>query len=115
MVGTPATITIARTSAADIGIRDVLIYLDGQMIATLRNKQTLTREILPGPHTLRAHNTFAGKTIAFDVRPGDQLRFTTANRSGCATALIFVIGAGPIYIFFERDDEPAPAEPAPQA
>ncbi|NTU83150.1 MAG: hypothetical protein HGA45_27895 [Chloroflexales bacterium] len=105
MIGTPAKVTVSRTLASDLGIRDVLIYLDGQMIATLKNKQSVTREVAPGHHTLRAHNTLVGKTIEFDVQPGEQIRFTTSNRSGCATSLIFILGAGPIYISFEREDD----------
>lgn len=105
MLGEPARITVARTLPSDIGIRDVYIYLDGQMIATLKHKQSVTREVPPGQHTLRAHNTLVGKTIAFDLRPGDHLRFTTSNRAGCATSLIFILGAGPIYISFDREEE----------
>lgn len=107
--------TVSRTLASDIGIRDVMIYLDGKMIATLKNKQSITREVAPGHHALRAHNTFAGKTIEFDLRPGDHARFTTSNRSGCATSLIIVLGAGPIYISLEREDDSPAAETAPQA
>lgn len=106
MIGSPAHITVARTLGNDIGIRDVLIYLDGQMIATLKHKQVVTREVAPGHHTLRAHNTWAGKTVEFDLRAGEHLRFITANRSGCATSLIFLIGAGPIYLSLERDEAP---------
>lgn len=105
MTGTPARITVTRTQGNDIGIRDVMIYLDGRMIATLKHKQTVTREVAPGHHTLRAHNTWAGKTLEFDLRAGEHLRFATANRSGCATSLIFILGAGPIYLSLEREDE----------
>lgn len=106
-MGMPAQITVARTLPSDIGIRDVYIYLDGKLIATLRNKQSVTLEVPVGHHALRAHNTLVGKTLEFDARPGDHLRFTTANRSGCATSLIIILGAGPIYISLEREDEAA--------
>lgn len=109
MQGEPAQITVTRRLPSDIGIREVHIYLDGQMIASLKHKQAITREVLPGHHSLRAHNTLVGKTLEFDLRPGEHLRFTTSNRSGCATSLIFILGAGPIYISFDREEE-APAE-----
>lgn len=103
MTALSAQLTVSRTLSSDVGMREVYIYLDGRMIATLKNKQTVTREIPPGRHALRAHNTLVGKTIEFDARPGDHVRFTTSNRSGCATSLIFIIGAGPLYISLERE------------
>lgn len=113
MLGAPARITVSRTLASDIGIREVMIYLDGTMIATLKHKQSVTREVMPGHHTLRAHNTLVGKTLEFDLRPGDHLRFTASNRSGCATSLIFILGAGPIYISFEREEDSPAADSPP--
>lgn len=97
-------ITVSRTLPNDIGLREVRIWLDGELIATLLDKQSLTRELAPGPHTLRAHNTLVGKRIEFELQAGEHARFTTANRSGCATSLIFLLGAGPIYLSLERED-----------
>lgn len=111
MTGTSATLTVSRTLEADIGIRDVYIYLDGQMIATLKHKQSATREVTAGHHTIRAHNTFAGKTLEFEAQPGEQIRFRVSNRSGCASSLILILGAGPIYLSFEREDDGPAARP----
>lgn len=111
MTQSSAQITIARTLPSDIGMRDVFVSLDGQTIATLRNQQSITSEVTPGHHTLRVHNTLVSKAIEFDARPGEHIRFTTSNRSGCATSLIFFLGAGPIYISLEREDQPAASSP----
>ena len=105
MSGEAARITVSRTLPSDIGIREVYVYLDGKMIATLKNRQSVTREIFPGQHSIRAHNTLVGRTIEFSVQPGEHVRFTTSNRAGCASALIVVLGAGPIYISLEREEE----------
>lgn len=115
MSGLSPRITVSRTLSSDIGMRDLYIYLDGNMIATLKNKQSVTQEVTPGQHALRAHNTLVGKTIEFTVQPGEHVRFTTSNRSGCATSLIFILGAGPIYISLEREDSEAHAGAEPQA
>jgi ABC-type polysaccharide/polyol phosphate transport system ATPase subunit len=97
------TITIGRTLTNDIGLRNVLITLDGEHIATLKHQESMTRAIAPGQHTLRADNTFAKKTIEFELQAGEHIRFVTANRSGCGTSLLFVLGAGPIYLSLERE------------
>ncbi len=98
-------ITVSRTLERDMGIREVRIWLDDELIATLKYKQSVTREIAPGQHTLRAHNTLVGKHLVFDLQPGVHARFSTSNRSGCGTSLIFLLGAGPIYLSLEREDE----------
>jgi hypothetical protein len=100
-----AHVTVARTLERDMGIREVRIWLDDELIATLRHKQSVTRQIAPGHHTVRAHNTLVGKSIEFDLLAGQHVRFTTSNRSGCGTFMIFLLGAGPIYLSLEREDE----------
>jgi hypothetical protein len=99
----PAQVTISRNREGDIGIREVRIWLDDELIGVLLNKQSVTREVAPGPHTLRAHNTLVGKRITFELGPGERASFTTSNRAGCASSLIFLLGAGPIYLSFERE------------
>lgn len=99
-----AQVTISRNLGSDIGLREVRIWLDGELIATLRNKESVTREVAPGHHTLRAHNTLVGKNLEFDLRAGEHARFTTSNRSGCGTGLIYLLGGGPIYISFQREE-----------
>jgi hypothetical protein len=106
--GTESLVTVSRTQDRDMGIREVRIWLDEELIATLRHKQWVTRQVAPGHHTVRAHNTLVGKSIAFDIQVGEHARFSTANRSGCATFLIYLLGAGPIYLSLERE-EPSPA------
>jgi hypothetical protein len=100
-------VTVSRTLEHDMGIREVRIWLDDELIATLRHKQWVTTEVAPGRHTVRAHNTLVGKSIEFELQAGEQARFTTSNRSGCATFLIYLLGAGPIYLTLDREGEGA--------
>jgi hypothetical protein len=104
-----AQITVARRSRGDIGQREVFIALDGKEFAILRYGDSVTRDVEPGPHLLRAHNTLLWKKVTLDVRPGEHVRFRTINRAGWGTyGIASVLGAGPIYLTFEQESEPAP-------
>lgn len=99
----PAHITVSRTLPGDIGMREVRVWVDDELLGVLLNKQSITHELAPGQHTLRAHNTLVGKSISFELGAGEHARFITANRTGCASSLIFLVGAGPIYLSLERE------------
>ena len=53
----PATLTVRRTDPEDFKQRQLVVYLDGQRLGELLFGESLTREILPGPHRLRVTNT----------------------------------------------------------
>ena len=98
-----ARLTVERTDAGDVRTRQVVLSLDGDALATLLFGQRVSREIQPGPHRLRAHNTLVWKTIEFDAQPGEHVRFQTVNRAGFgSTALVALLGAGPLYVTLER-------------
>jgi hypothetical protein len=104
-----ATITIRRQAPNDVGYREVFVSLDDEKSETLlMHGETMTREVTPGPHRLKAHNTLFVKTIDFTVGAGEHASFITINRAGFGTysALAFLLGflgAGPFYLTFERD------------
>ncbi|EFO80169.1 hypothetical protein OSCT_1971 [Oscillochloris trichoides DG-6] len=97
-------ITISRNDERDIGIREVRVWIDAELVATLKYREQVTRSVAPGTHTVRVHNTLFGKQMEVDVAAGAHVHFSTANRSGCATSMIFLLGAGPIYIALERKE-----------
>ena len=100
-----ATITLVRRSPNDVKQRHVFVSLDGQPFAELAFGQLVSREVPAGPHTLRAHNTLVWKTLQCDLRPGEQARFILVNRPGFGTwAMLSLLGTGPIYLTFERED-----------
>ena len=103
-----ATITVRRQSRADIGHREIFLLLDDRDIGMLRYGDELTREIEPGPHRLKAHNTLFRKTLDFTLNVGEHASFIAINRAGFGTysVLAFFLGGGPIYLTFERETTP---------
>lgn len=101
---TPASVVIARTSDDDARERQVVLSIDGEKVATLMFGGTIRREIEPGKHRLRAHNTLVWKTVDFEVQPGETAAFTVVNRPGRGTfGLLSLIGARPLYVEVRRD------------
>jgi hypothetical protein len=103
-----ATITIQRNSKNDIGERHLVVSLDGDKLGYLLFRQSLTREIEPGHHRLKVHNTLVWKTVEFDVAPGEHVRFLACNRMGSSSfSLLLMIGVGPLSVTLERlPDQP---------
>jgi hypothetical protein len=98
-----ARLTVDRTSAEDVGTRQVVLSLDSEPLATLLFGERVTREISPGHHRLRAHNTLVWKTVEFEAKPGEHVKFRTVNRAGLGSmALVALFGVGPLYVTLER-------------
>ncbi len=94
-----SSVTVFRTSPEDVQQRQIILTLDDQPFATLLYGEKATRGIVPGPHRLRADNTWVWKTIVFDLAPGQHLTFRVINRAGRLTWwMIAIIGAGPMYV-----------------
>src|ERR1700737_1954169 len=99
----PATLTVRRTDPADFKQRQLVVYLDGQLLGELLFGESLTREILPGPHRLRVSNTLVWKTLPFDAKPGEDVRFDAVNRPGKLTyPLMIFMGVGPLSVTLRR-------------
>lgn len=104
---TPARVTIRRRSDADARERQVVISIDGGKIATLMFGESVTRDLAPGAHRLRAHNTLVWKTLEFALQPGEDAVFTVVNRPGRGTfGLLSVLGARPLYLDLFREGAP---------
>jgi hypothetical protein len=96
-------VTINRNSPADVKTRQLVASIDGEKIATLMWGESVTRELPPGPHRLRVHNTLVWKTIDFTLAPGEQATFEAINRTGKLTYfLVSALGAGPLYVTLRR-------------
>ena len=99
-----ARITVTRKDPRDVQDRQVVVSLDGERLATLLYGREVTREVSPGQHRLRAHNTLFWKTIDFDLAPGEHARFRAINRAGAGTfSMLGVLGVGPLFLTFERE------------
>jgi hypothetical protein len=106
-----ARLTVRRQSRLDIGIRDIYVSLDGERLAMLEPGQEVSREVVPGPHRLRVHNTLFWKTFDFTLKVGEHASFMAANRAGRGTFSIFafLIGGMVIYLSVEREAYPGSA------
>ena len=103
LVGGDARITISRESPEDVGFREVFVSLDGKELAILRHGESITTEVPPGAHRLRAHNTLFRRTHELVLKPGEHARFLAVNRAGWGTfGMLFILGAMPVYLTFER-------------
>ena len=100
----PARLTIRRQSADDIQQREVFVSLDGTELAILRYGESVTREVEPGEHELRAHNTLFRQRRQLMLAPGEHVQFNVVNRPGWGTyAMMSVLGAGPLYLSLDLD------------
>ena len=100
-----SVVTVRRQSKEDVGYRDIYVDLDGEQIAILHAGDEVTREVKPGHHRLKAHNTLFRKTLDMNLAPGEHATFTVINKAGFGTysVLAFFLGGGPLYLTLERE------------
>jgi len=99
----PATVTITRTSETDFASRQLEVSIDGEHAATLMWGDSVTRELPPGRHRIRVHNTLVWKTVDFTLQPEEQVFFEAVNRTGPGTLLLMLLlGVGPLYVSLDR-------------
>ena len=92
-------VTVSRQHPKDFGDRQIVVRIDDEPRVNLLFGQSFTREIGPGAHRLRAHNTLFWKTISFTVEPGEHIEFIVVNRGTPFTmGLAGVLGAAPLYL-----------------
>jgi hypothetical protein len=103
VIPSEARITVSRQSPEDVGFREIFVSIDGEQLGILRHGEVLTTELPAGPHRIRAHNTLFWKTHDLVLKPGEHARFIAVNKAGWGTfGLLFVLGAMPVYLTFER-------------
>jgi hypothetical protein len=108
----PTLLTIHRTSRLDEMSRQIVYALDARRLGELLYGHSQTWEIVPGPHTLRVHNTLVWQTHAFDAEPGEHVHFTVWNRAwGGYYVMMLFLGAAPLRLGVARG-QPAEVEAA---
>ena len=108
----PARVTITRKDVDDVRDRQIVVSIDGERLGTLLFGQEASREIAPGPHRVKAHNTLFWKNHEVDLAPGEHARFIVVNRNGFGSfSLLGLFGVGPLYISFEREMDQPPDQP----
>jgi len=99
----PSSVTISRKSDEDFKQRQLIVWLDGERLGDLMFGDAMSRDIHPGKHTVRVSNTLVWKTVKFDVKPGEQVRFDAVNKPGRLTyPMLVFIGVGPLYVHLKR-------------
>jgi hypothetical protein len=100
----PARITVSRKDDQDVRDRQIVVSIDGGKFATLLFGQEVTREIAPGSHRMKAHNTLFWKNLDIDLKPGEHARFEVVNRAGPGSlSMLGILGVAPLYLTFERE------------
>jgi hypothetical protein len=101
----PASITITRTSEDDFKSRQLIVWIDGEHVATLLWGDSITRDLQPGPHRIRVSNTLVWKNVECTLCPGQQAYFEVINRTGIGTIFaMMVLGVAPLYLTVNRMD-----------
>ena len=99
----PASVTVTRTAESDFKERQLVVHLDGERLPDLMFGDAVSRDLAPGPHRLRVSNTLVWKTVTFDVKQGEQVRFEAINRAGRLTyPMMLMMGVGPLYVTLRR-------------
>ena len=102
-----ARLTLTRRHPDDVRQRQIVASIDGAPLGTLMYGDSVTRELAPGPHRLRAHNTLFWKTRELHLEPGEHVRFNVVNRAGPGTfSLLGLFGVGPLYVSLFEDPAP---------
>ena len=106
----PSRLTVERNAKQDVGERHLVVSLDGEKLGYLLYRQSLTRDIEPGHHRLKVHNTLVWKTVEFDVAPGEHVRFLACNKFGGGSfSMLLMIGVGPLFVTIDRVPGPSDA------
>ena len=91
-------VTLSRTHTTDVGERHVFVNLDSTKMR-LAFGESVTAELAPGAHHLRAHNTLVWKNIRFTIEPGEHLEFVVINSGRWWTwAVAGLLGSAPLFL-----------------
>jgi hypothetical protein len=98
-----ATLTVHRTSPADMQERELYVSVDRGKNTILRYGDSVTVTIAAGHHTIRVHNTLSRRHAAFEAAPGEQIVFQSANVRGKGFAMLAIFfGIAPMHTSLER-------------
>ena len=74
------------------------LWIDGEKWdGLLRYGKTFTRELTPGHHVVKAHNTLFGHTVEFDAAAGETIRYRCEN-GFTGGGMIMVLMTGVAYL-----------------
>jgi hypothetical protein len=103
MIDARSNVTIARTGEHDVRQRQVVVSIDDGPKSNLMFGESVTLDVAPGPHRLRAHNTLVWKNVPFESRAGESVTFEVTNRAGrFALGFLSLVGVAPLYLTIEK-------------
>lgn len=85
-----AQLTIVRDGAGDFQDRQVYLFVDEEPWGKVRYGQTLTREVAPGRHRVRAFNTLFSHTVEVNALPAEHVRLQCTNGMPAAGWLMMI-------------------------
>ena len=98
-----ARLSIARAEPKDVQDRVVHLWLDGERWQSLPYGRTLVRDIAPGRHVVKAHNTLFGTTIEIDAAPGEVVRLSCVNGlTGGGKLMVLMLGVAYLRVRLVR-------------
>lgn len=74
-----AQLSITRNGASDFQDRQVYLFVDDEPLGKLKYGKTMSIEITPGRHRVRAFNTLLSHRIEIDAVPGEHVRLRCTN------------------------------------
>jgi hypothetical protein len=100
----PAHLIIARDHPQDIQDRPVYLWVDGEKWeGVLRYGTTFTRDLAPGPHTVKAHNTLFSHSVQFDAASGETVRYRCENGlTGGGMVMVLMMGVAYLRVRLTR-------------
>lgn len=116
MTDTTARLTITRNQPLDVQDRPVRIWVDDERWDNLTYGKTLSRDIAPGHHRIKAHNTLFGTTLEFDAAAGEEVRIRCQNGlTGGGMLMVLMMGVAYLRVRLEQEPSGAPDAEAPKA
>jgi hypothetical protein len=98
-----ARLSIVRDAPDDVQDRVVNLWIDDHAWGRLRYGQTLTQDVDPGRHVVKAHNTLFGTTIEFDAAPGEEVRLRCENGlTGGGKLMVLMLGVAYLRVRLTR-------------
>ena len=103
-----ARLIITRDHPHDVQDRPVYLWVDGEKWeGVLRYGRVFEREIAPGHHKVKAHNTLFGQTVEFDAAAGETVRFRCENGlTGGGMVMVLMLGVAYLKVRLVRIAEP---------
>jgi hypothetical protein len=98
-----ARLTITRRQSDDVQDRTIQLWVDGERIDNLPYGKTYTRDIAPGRHVVKAHNTLFGTNLEFEAAPGEEVRLSCANgMTGGGKLMVLLMGVAYLRVRLEQ-------------